>query len=195
MDTSTYFDFIPDELIILIFTYTRSNIIINNRINNLYYKFIDNIKNGSIDPDDVFDSTSDIDDAKKDLLYNIKMLKSWALYSVDCYLQLNNSDTFLDRTSPKIDASYEELSELMNKMAMTMTKIYLSIDTNIKYEVTRHLIFKNEESFVYVSIKYNSLIWIGSVIMKTEKNWKKFCTEILNAKLRKSLFLENRYII
>ena len=188
MDVLTYFDLIPDELIIIIFTYTRSNINISNRLNNLYTVFIDNIKKGLVNPDDVFDSTTDIDDPKKDLLYNIKMIKEWTSYSAVSYLQLNNNDTFLDRTSSK---SYE----VMSKIVMNMNKIYLKIYNTNAYEPTIHFIFRSEESFVYVRSEYYRLICIGSVTIKTEKNWKKFYTEILNEELRKSLFLENRYII
>lgn len=208
MDLSTYFDFIPDELIILIFTYTRSNINIGSRLNNLYNKFINNIKKGVTNPDDVFDSTTNVYDTKESLLFFIKIIKKCTTYDVDCYLQLNAENTFFDRIVPD-NSNYEEnvtkfieknisknekLSESMSKITMGIDKFYLWEDSYNGSD-TKFLILKNKENFIYVDVTYVTALGTGWIVMKTEKNWKKFYTEILNETLRNSLILNNRYII
>ena len=213
MDTSTYFDLIPDELIILIFTYTRSNINISNRLNNLYTVFINNIKKGLVNPDDVFVLTSDAQDFMVRILYYIRIIKKRATHNIDCYLQLNNNDTKFDtRTSSKSGVSYEQavrtsleknipinvkLSVEIREILMGVNKIYLWIENNnyYTYSSTIDLVLSNKENFLYVRIKYDSLLESGNVMMKTEKSWKKFYTEILDNNLRNHLLIENRYII
>ena len=176
-ERSTYLDYLPDELINILFNYLNSEprILCNlgNRYNNLYNMRIDNIKNGNIEPDDVFvtynkmdflnkfkseeydDSIMDLDLSETfnaSLNFFVGNIKFYKFYINDEIVEYNNWKNFINECGLN-RILYFYLTPTWTILGFVRFIIYK--DTNKNYVYIKEQHFNNNiEIHVYINKRW-----------------------------------------
>ena len=167
--TSLYLDYLPDELINILFDNlkNKSNIIskLSTRYNKLYNMRLNNIKNGNINPDDVFvaDNGTDFGNGFVEIKNVINKREIHDCYNIDKYgvyingkiTKYNNWLSFVeDYNLDKIQKFY--FSPTCNRRGYRCSCIYKDINDNYAYLVNE-LSLSGPRLYLYTDRKWKAI--------------------------------------
>ena len=180
-ETFTFFDYLPDELIIILFEILHNFPLskINQRIESLYNKFIENVKCGKVIPENVF--------------YNIVSEKTIEHLKdfIDMAERFATENLFINPISFQ-NESEMGLLKLMKHYINNVSIIYLNEKGYKDMYSAYHCILKTNNN-KYILLKY-SYSFTNSIIIKSADNWSKFYNKILDDESRNLLLNFNNYI-
>ena len=177
METELYFDYLPGELMMIIFEYLgpNSRVFNVNKYKDLYNKFVDKIKRGMVLPEYVFNNNTfiDIEDVKDDIEYII--------YDCDHIKNVNiNGDSIGIQFTTLHVASKELKDKFIQKISADI--VYLQILDGSDYQVIYIYCTKDKFYYYFECIENYGDDTTASldIIIKTSDNWYHFYNDILN---------------
>jgi hypothetical protein len=199
-------DFLPDELINVIFIYLGTNIAINdNRINKLYEQFINILSEGSYDPNELLihsRNSQELIEYKKDILESVNDSIDYALTDIDFVINFNNKiyisthDYYhIDYMKGKrdfINQIKDDIMENINNIEVKYLHTTITIDPSKSQYV---FLYKNKNNYVSITIVIDGRDTYGNFMsIKTAKTWKDLYTNnIKYTTLQDLLYDFNQY--
>jgi len=192
-----YFDFLPEELIEILFIYLKFDSIDFIKISSDYRRIYDNaIQRGNIDPYTVFRKLCINENFKKNLY-------DWAVRSSNILI-LTEEDKKLTGFNSKIlihvndikmdDGNKEKLLKVIKNATDNIQYLYIDAwydiirNNNVNIKIGK---LYNGKYFLFS--KFSSLTSLNTLDFKTSSNWQDFWNKSLNNDLRQFLLEWNNF--
>lgn len=189
----TYFELFPEELIDLVFQFTRKDskslFSLGDRYVNIFNKLVDKIKKGFIDPVICFDTNYDFNS------YNF-------LYPIQSFLDgegswdYNGKSCVKDEFDPKVNITTEDITNFKDLINNKYSEIYY-LQQGENDGDTWFIVAKSKGYYIYfeASCCYTGFDVIGGGSFCFNKDWKTFWNMCTTNESRMMILLKNGYLI
>ena len=181
METELYFDYLPEELIMIILEFLGPNSKVFNDLNeykDLYNKFIDKIKRGMVLPDYLFNSTNDFIDS---------IVETYDFYST--LSTCSGVDILFNIDNDSGSINYKKVQRYFN-----IIRIYWHEEEEYSDGVEYKYIFQSTD-LKYIYFELITYVRKGIEIkILSSYNWCEFFTNVLPKELKNKLLKKNECI-